>query len=57
MGQDPYNNLEDPYFKESLSRVSQGLDEFVIDPSVVKDILMKLPTKSGPGPDGIPHTA
>ena len=31
-----------------------GLSEFSIDPLTVREILSKLPTKSGPGPDGIP---
>ena len=54
IGQEPYVDLEDPTFKDSLTNLDLGLKEFSIDPVKVREILQKLPTKSGPGPDGIP---
>ena len=56
IGQEPYVDLEDPTFKDSLTNLDLGLREFTIDPVKVREILLKLPTKSGPGPDGIPPT-
>ena len=41
-------------FKASLPNLDLGLSDFSIDPVKVREILLKLPTKSGPGPDGIP---
>ena len=57
IGQEPYEDLEDPAFKASLPNLDLGLSDFSIDPVKVREILLKLPTKSGPGPDGIPPTA
>ena len=54
IGQDPFVNIDDEEFIASLGDLSLGLHEFGVDPEKVKDILRKLPTKSGPGPDGIP---
>ena len=54
IGQEPFVDLGDPTFKDSLINLDLGLREFTIDPVKVREILLKLPTKSGPGPDGIP---
>ena len=52
--QEPFEDMEDPAFKASLSNLDLGLSDFTIDPTRVREILQKLPTKSVPGPDGIP---
>ena len=55
IGQEPFRDLEDPLFKESLTDRDSGLCEFSLDPLKVSEILSKLPTKSGSGPDVEPE--
>ena len=54
IGQDPFVSIDNEDFIASLGDLSTGLHEFAVDPEKVKEILKELPTKSGPGPDGIP---
>ena len=54
IGQDPFVQPDDPVFLTGLDFDGVGLRDLEFDPTIVKDILEKLTTKAGPGPDGIP---